>query len=288
MLEESLFKYGSEKMRDVIKTKGWDCPQCVELNDWIKILRKRKDLVLEPKDKTLDRPLSAVLNAVVQLRHTAVHRQKVTAFEVQSFLEDAEALLIFLDERTSAKEIADLHGVLSDYVKDLSAHSSSYQERLRAITRDKQMQAFRLKLEEHLAVSEVLAESQEYERRAALQLQKVAFCRGFAHARKDSCSKLSDSVECGHHVDQKTFRFCANCIQDIRTSVRTEVEETFESRSMRIWLSDMLSSAKAMAFGHSCLTRATWRIVVSTLLMVVISWITLLWLEETGVRYTNT
>jgi hypothetical protein len=112
-------------MRDVVETKGWECSQCVELNDCVKILRKRKDLIPSPKGKRPNRPLSAVLDSVVQLRHTAVHRQKVTALEVQLFLEDAEFLLNFLDDGASAKEICDICQSLSDHVEDLSAHFSS-------------------------------------------------------------------------------------------------------------------------------------------------------------------
>jgi len=95
LLEDCLFKFGSNKMRDVIKDKGWDCAQCVELNDWVKILRKRKDLLNDSSVETSNRPLSAILGSLVQLRHTAVHRQRITALEVQLFLEDAESLLCY-------------------------------------------------------------------------------------------------------------------------------------------------------------------------------------------------
>lgn len=82
LLEDCLFKFGSDKMQDVIKDKGWDCAQCVELNDWVKILRKRKDPLNNSKVKTPNRPLSAILGSLTQLRHTAVHRQRITALGV--------------------------------------------------------------------------------------------------------------------------------------------------------------------------------------------------------------
>lgn len=96
MLEDSLFQFGSKEMQEIMKDKGWDCARCVELNDCVKILRRRKDLLNGFKGETSNRPLFAVLGSLAQLRHTAVHRQRVTALEVQLFLEDAESLLICL------------------------------------------------------------------------------------------------------------------------------------------------------------------------------------------------
>lgn len=262
LLEDSLFKFGTDKMQDVIREKGWDCAQCVELNDWVKILRKRKDLLPNSKGEASDRPLSAVLGSVVQLRHTAVHRQKITALEVQSFLEDAEFLLNFLDDGASAKEISDIRQSLSDHVEDLSAHSNSYQERLRVITKDKQMQMFQLQLEEHLAVGQVLAESQEYERRATVQFQQRTLRKEFAHTRTGSAATLARGDECDHHVEEETFRFCASCIEDVRTGVRADVEKSFASRENTIWLPKMVSSTDKTRTRDLLLTRASWRTVV--------------------------
>jgi hypothetical protein len=285
MLEDSLFKYGSDKMRDVVKTKGWDCSQCVELNDWVKILRKRKDLVPSPKGKTPNRPLSAVLGSVVQLRHTAVHRQKVTALEVQLYLEDAEFLLNFLDDGASAKEISGIRQSLSDHVEDLSAHSNSYQERLRVIAKDKQMQMFQLQLEEHLAVGQVLAESQEYERRATVQFQQRTLRKEFAHARTGSAATLARGDKCDHHVEEETFRFCANCIEDVRTGVRADVEKSFASRKNTIWLSKMVSFTDTTRTRDLLLTRASWRTMVLALLVSLMSFGTLLWIKGIEAGY---
>lgn len=94
-----------------------------------------------------------MLGSVIQLRHVAVHRQRVTALEVRLLLEDAESLLNFLDGGESAKEISDIHHSLTDHMEDLSAHSSSDQERLRVIAKEKRIQMFQLQVEEHSGLS---------------------------------------------------------------------------------------------------------------------------------------
>jgi hypothetical protein len=110
-------------------------------------LRERKDLLNNSKGETSDKPLSVVLGFFVQLRHTAVHRQRVTALEVHLFLEDAESLLNLLDGGESAKEISNVRYPLSDHMKGLSARSSSNREKFRVIAREKRMQVFQLQLE---------------------------------------------------------------------------------------------------------------------------------------------
>lgn len=207
-----------------MKDKAWDCAQCVELNDWVKILRRRKDLLNNFKGGTSNRSLSAVLSSLVQLRHTAVHRQRVTALEVQLFLEDAESLLDLLDDGEAAKEISNVHLSLSDYLKDISAHSSSNEEKLRVIAREKRLQVFQLQLEEHSASSRILAENQEFERDATTRFQQKTFFRDTTHARGIPSSILFQDDECDRHTTQKTFRFCASCVEDIQTRAHAVVE----------------------------------------------------------------
>jgi hypothetical protein len=282
LLEDCLFKFGSDKMQDVIKDKGWDCAQCVELNDWVKILRKRKDLLNNSKGETFDRPLSVVLDSLVQLRHTAVHRQRVTALEVQLFLEDAESLLNLLDDGESAKEISNVRYSLSDHVKDFSARSSSNQEKLRVIAREKRMQVFQSQLEEHSAVSRILAENQDFERDATARFQQRTPCKETIHTRSLSSPTPLQDDECDQHMDQKTFRFCPSCIEDVRTRTRAAVETNFASRNTSSWLLQRLSLADAKEVICGQLTCVSRRVLVSILLVSLLSFGALLWPERTG------
>jgi hypothetical protein len=271
LLEDSLFKFGRDKMQDVIRDKGWDCAQCVELNDWVKILRKRKDLLPNSKGEASDRPLSAVLGSVVQLRHMAVHRQRVTALEIQLLLEDAESLLNFLDDGESAKEISDIHHSLTDHVEDLSANSSSDQERLRVIAKEKRMQMFQLQVEEHSAVSRVLTESQDFQQRATALFQQRTLHRETTHARKRSSATPPKDDGCDHHTEQKTFRFCASCIEDIRTRARAVGETSFTSEGTVTWLSKKLSLMDETWTMYRGLTCTSQRILVLTFLVLLVS-----------------
>jgi hypothetical protein len=282
LLEDYLFKFGSDKMQDVIRDKGWDCARCVELNDWVKILRKRKDLLNNSKVETTNRPLSAILGSLIQLRHTAVHRQRITALEVQLFLEDAESLLGLLGDRESAKEISNVHRSLSDHVNDLSAQSSSSQERLETIAREKRMQVFTLQLEEHSAVSRILAENQDFERNATARFQQRTLYIETTHARSVSYPKSLQDDECDQHMNQKTFRFCPSCIEDVRTRARAAAETSSASRNTSTWLLQRLSLADAKDIICRQLTYASRRVLVLIVLVSLLSFGALLWPERVG------
>ena len=286
LLEDCLFKFGTTKMQEVVNDKGWNCAQCVELNDWVKVLRRRKDLLNNFKSGTSDRPLSAVLSSLVQLRHTAVHRQRVTALEVQLFLEDAEFLLDLLDDREAAKEISNVHRSFSDYLKDLSAHSNSNEEKLRVIAREKRIQVFQLQLEEHSASSRILAENQEFERNATAQFQQKTFFRDTTHTRGTSSSILFQDEECDRHTTQETFRFCASCVEDIQTRTRAVVE----SNSARTddytptYLMQRLSITRTTEMLYHGMTSAPWSMLVLVLVLLSFSFGALLWFNGSGAK----
>lgn len=282
LLEDCLFKFGSYKMQDAIKDKGWNCAQCVELNDWVKILRKRKDLLNNSSVETSNRPLSAILGSLIQLRHTAVHRQRITALEVQLFLDDAESLLDLLGDRESAKEISKVRCSLSDHVKDLSARFSSNQERLRSIAREKRMQVFQLQLEEHSAVSRIVAENQDFERDATVRFQQRTLCIETSHARSVSYQTPLQGDECDEHMDQKTFRFCPSCIEDVRTRTRAAVEASSASMDTSTWLLQGLSLADAKESFRRQLTCASRRVLISIFLLSLISFGAFLWPKRIG------
>jgi hypothetical protein len=276
LLEDCLFKFGSDKMQDVVRDKGWDCARCVELNDWVKILRKRKDLLNDSEVGTSSRPLSTILGSLIQLRHTAVHRQRITALEVELFLEDAESLLGLLGDRESAKEISKVRCLLSEHVKQLSVRSSSDQERLRGIAREKRMQVFQLQLEEHTAVSRILAENQDFDRDATLQFQQRTAIE-ITHTRDLSYATPLPDDECDQHMNQLTFRFCASCIEDVRTRTRAAIEASSADKNISAYLLQRHSMADAREMILRQLTCASRRVLVAILLLSLASFGVLLW-----------
>lgn len=70
--------------------KGWDCPEAVELTEWVKLLRQHAgDQIKKPNE---------VFELLCELRHTAVHRLRKTARGVQRLAENAQRFLEALED----------------------------------------------------------------------------------------------------------------------------------------------------------------------------------------------
>lgn len=162
-------------------------------------------------------------------------------------------------------------------MKDLSARFSSDQERLRGIAREKRMQVFQLQLEEHSAVSRILAENQDLERDYTIRFQQRTLLIQISHARSVSCTILLRGDKCDEQMYQKTFRFCPSCIEDVRTRTRAAFTVSSPSRSTSTWLLQRLSLADAKETIQPQLTCASRPVLVSILSLSLVSFGALLW-----------
>ncbi|KAH6717626.1 hypothetical protein BKA61DRAFT_571715 [Leptodontidium sp. MPI-SDFR-AT-0119] len=61
-------------MGDILQKEGWDCPESVELNIWVRVFRCNEDKFDAEKLLELGKPFSELLDLIARLRHTAVHR----------------------------------------------------------------------------------------------------------------------------------------------------------------------------------------------------------------------
>jgi hypothetical protein len=176
-----------------------------------------------------------------------------------------------LGDGESAEEASNVHRSLSNHVKDLSAHSSSSQERLETIAREKRMQVFTLQLEEHSAVSRILAENQDFERDATARFQQRTLCIETTHARSVSYPTPLQYDKCDQHMNQKTFRFCPSCIEDVRARTRAAAETSSAGENTSNWLLERLSLADAKEIVCRQLTCASRRVLVLILLVSLLS-----------------
>jgi hypothetical protein len=96
ILEEACYAFGHKMMGDILQKEGWDCPESVELNIWAWVFRCNEDKFDADKLVELGKPFPELLDSIAQLRHTAVHRVRVSANKVQQFVTEAESLATVL------------------------------------------------------------------------------------------------------------------------------------------------------------------------------------------------
>lgn len=201
-----------------IDAKEWECAKCVELNDWVKVLRRHVNLLSRERIEELDRPLGTLLNSMVHIRHASVHRQKMTSAQMMAFVFDSESFLTLLDDHSSIGRISRLRDQLSTYLGDLSTQKNAVRKNLLEITSTSQARRGQLDLEEHLAVKTILDEAEERERRSMADIDILA-CEASLSA--DSAQlELSQHANCDGRdsirSDELAVLLCSCCVQTLR------------------------------------------------------------------------
>ena len=103
-LERACYDFARRRMKEIIANEGWTCPESVELNIWAKVLLSNPDRFPEQEMPEFGRPLADILNSASHIRHTAVHRLRITVNRIENFVSDAELLARLLQDELAAVE----------------------------------------------------------------------------------------------------------------------------------------------------------------------------------------
>lgn len=171
LLERSCFAYGQITFCEELKRRGWDCPESVELNAWTPVLLEQQAKVNPELVAQRGRPLPEILNSLSQLRHTAVHRIRVTANRIYQFVCDAENLSMILADCECSKHLANLRRGLESTIDDINRNKdileSSYVEMLKHLAEERA----KLLRQEKAAHEHLLSEDKKYQARVTTTLE---------------------------------------------------------------------------------------------------------------------
>jgi hypothetical protein len=100
ILENACYAFARNKFPSILQQEGWDCAEAVELNRWSRVfLTHQSELDTTDLDTTdLAKSLCNILNSIAQLRHTAVHRLRLTANRTLQFIVHSESLVKLLHD----------------------------------------------------------------------------------------------------------------------------------------------------------------------------------------------
>ncbi|KID83157.1 ebs-bah-phd domain-containing protein [Metarhizium guizhouense ARSEF 977] len=102
VLEAACYEFGKRTMPDTLRRHGWDCAEALELNRCVKELQQWSFLGVNPANK----PPDELFRSIADIRHTAVHRRRVSLHVVRQFFTDAETLLLLFGDDVRRREIA--------------------------------------------------------------------------------------------------------------------------------------------------------------------------------------
>lgn len=171
LLERSCFAYGQTTFWEELEKRGWDCPESVELNVWASVLLEQQAKVNSELVAERGRPMSEIMNSLSHLRHTAVHRIRVTANRVYQFICDAENLCIILGDFESSERLAGLRRGLQSTIDDINRNKDLLESRHVEILKHFAEERAKLLQQEKAAHEQLLAEDKKYQARVTAILE---------------------------------------------------------------------------------------------------------------------
>ena len=168
ILEQACYAFAQARAPEILAKKGWDCAEAVELNQWTSVFQSHQALFAEDELSQL----AGSFASVTQIRHTAVHRLRVSAKRIQQFMADAERLANVLgSSEAEAPTIARLRRETDATVEELKRNKDLLESRLADSL--KKIAAKRAELDqlERTAMEDMLKEDKEYQQMAGNNLE---------------------------------------------------------------------------------------------------------------------
>ena len=143
-LEYACFEFAQTSQDDFLTRNGWDCPESIELNCFIQHVKKEQRGETRLKfRKILDEKLAS---SIIQIRHAAVHRQRLSNNDIYSLLEAAVEFLKALKDEPRLAQMKHLqkevHKILTQLDRREEEADAALDIRKRAIeARRKELQS---------------------------------------------------------------------------------------------------------------------------------------------------
>lgn len=175
LLERACFDFGQQHMQSILQRHQWDCPEAAELNLWAAEFLNSQKLFAKRKD--VGKPLEELFRSVADIRHSAVHRIRISAKGIERFILDAESLAILLDDSERLRSLSELRRDTQSTIEELECNKhvlgAKLDEHLKKIAAER---AELDRLEEG-AIREMLEEDGQYQVYAGTNLEQAIASR---------------------------------------------------------------------------------------------------------------
>ncbi|KAH6874201.1 hypothetical protein B0T10DRAFT_449413 [Thelonectria olida] len=172
ILEQACFAFGQRVMPDVLQKNRWDCPESAELNIWATEFLQRQSEFADRKSNT-GKPLEKLFHSVADVRHTAVHRIRVSARGIEQFLLDAEGLATLLEDEVCLKSLTKLRRDTQLVIGELERNKHVLSSKLGETLKRTAAQRAELDRIEEEAIAEMVKEDGEYQVFAGSNLEQA-------------------------------------------------------------------------------------------------------------------
>ncbi|KAI4957102.1 hypothetical protein J4E86_005575 [Alternaria arbusti] len=135
-LEKACFDFAQERLVGILQREGWDCAEAVELNQWARtLLIYRDELKLDDMKDDVE-PLPGLMESIIQLRHNAVHRVRLSSSGLLQHLTDAVLLAQLLHDDKCCKFLSNIRQRTHNAIEELVRNKQLLDGRLADIKRE--------------------------------------------------------------------------------------------------------------------------------------------------------
>ena len=161
LLEECCFSFSTTHAPHLVRQYHWDCPEALELNKWTLIMIKHLSSIPEEAFKKSKAGVASVLVNVNRLRHSAVHRLRVSAKRIAYMIDTAVQLADMLQDTFKVSQLADLHKELENKIKSQELNKNYLESRLKDELDDIERQRRELDARGQRAIAAMVTEDEE-------------------------------------------------------------------------------------------------------------------------------
>ena len=194
ILENSCYTFAVESLGEELQKNGWDCPERVELHVWSRPLRRAQ--FSDESIGALGKSLAELLDSIAHLRHTAVHRIRVSVNRVLQFLLDSERLATLLNDENAAKRIARQRGTLELAVDEIKRNKDFLRFRATEMIEGLEDKIAEMKRLQEAAVEDMLIEDREFRQSAVADLETAIDIKSWKQREEDDAGcKATSEIE---------------------------------------------------------------------------------------------
>ena len=158
LLEESCYDFTQKHAPHLFVDKRWDCPEAIELNKWTFMMIKRHGKLPSGVFNKSTSEIEAILLAVNKLRHSAVHRLRISAKGILQMVDEAVKFTETLSDLPRASQLEELYQELKHKIKSQEMNKNFLETRLKDELDDIKRQREELAKREEKVIASMIIE----------------------------------------------------------------------------------------------------------------------------------
>ena len=128
VLEECCFDFTKKWLPSEVENHEWDCAAAMELTEWMKFLAKWTPQLPHESLQLRSSQLDTLLFTICQIRHTAVHRQPITAASVSLLVLTAKRVAEALQDPVRTSQLEDLHIDIQNKIQAMELNKNALED----------------------------------------------------------------------------------------------------------------------------------------------------------------